>query len=142
MKYSLPLVLLLFSVAAYAQQGIKGNVVWLSGNQMPGPDKPEAKPKGIAREVHIYEATTLEQTENIENIFFKKISTRLVAKIKSKKNGSFCVKLPPGEYSIFVMEPQGLFANIFDGQGRIQCVTVKHKEYTKITILVNYEAAY
>jgi hypothetical protein len=66
----------------------------------------------------------------------------LLKKVKSKKDGSFCVKLAPGKYSVFVKEPKGLFANTFDVQGCIQCVTVKKGEFTKITIEVNYEAFY
>jgi hypothetical protein len=52
------------------------------------------------------------------------------------------VKLPPGEYSLFIEEEKGLFANSFDGQSCIQCITVKKGEFNSITILVNYEAAY
>jgi hypothetical protein len=142
MNYLIATVISLISVSLYAQQGIKGSVIWVSGNQMPGPDKPTSQPKQIAREVHIYPAISMNQVTAIDGVFFTEIKTPLIKKVKSKKDGSFCVKLPPGEYSLFVKEPKGLFANSFDGQGRIQCVTVKQGEYSNITIQVNYEAAY
>jgi hypothetical protein len=138
----LTVVAITLSVSLHAQQGIQGTVVWGAGNQMPGPDRKPDQPKGIAREIHIYEATTMNQAAIEEGVFFSNVATRLVKKTKSKKNGNFCVKLPPGEYSVFIKEPKGLFANSFDGRGRIQCVTVKEKAFTTINIQVNYEAAY
>jgi len=143
MKYSILLFLSLAVVTTYAQrQGIKGKVEWISGNQMPGPDKPTTNPQGIKREIYIYQATTLAQTSHQDGVFFSHITTPFVKKVSSKKNGAFCVKLPSGEYSVFVKEPRGLFANSFDGQNRIQCVQVKSGEYTSVTLLVNYEASY
>jgi hypothetical protein len=62
--------------------------------------------------------------------------------VKSKEDGTFTVKLPPGIYSVFVKEKKGLWANTFDGLGRINPVEVSAGEYTKFTINVNYEAAY
>lgn len=143
MRYSILLYLLLTAAFSYAQkQGIKGKVEWISGNQMPGPDKPATHPHGIKREIFIYQATTINQTSPQNGTFFSDIKTVLVRKIRSKKNGNFCVRLPPGKYSIFVKELRGLFANNFDGQSCIQCVEVNSGEYTTVTLLVNYEAAY
>lgn len=126
----------------YAQkQGIKGKVVWVSGNQMPGPDKKETIPQGIKREIYIYEATTLSQTQQ-EGVFFSNITTKLIGKTRSRKNGKFCIKLPPGEYSVFVKEEKGLFANQFDVDNKVHPITIKKGEFLNLTIQVNYEAAY
>ncbi|MFZ6010262.1 MAG: carboxypeptidase regulatory-like domain-containing protein [Bacteroidota bacterium] len=135
-------VLMAIAFGAHAQkQGIKGKVFWLAGDQMPGPERAKAPQQGIIREILIYEAVTLQQTTQ-QNGFFSDIKTRLVAKTKSSQDGSFRVKLPPGQYSVFTQEPKGLFANLFDGQGRINTVTVKPKEFAWITITVDYAAAY
>jgi hypothetical protein len=142
MNYLFAALITLLSVSLYAQQGIRGTVTWVSGNQMPGPDKPSTQPKKIAREIHIYKAISMNEVTSAEGVFFSDLKSPLLKKVKSKKNGSFCVKLPPGEYSVFVKEPKGLFANSFDEQGCIQCVTVKKGEYSSMTIQVNYEAAY
>jgi hypothetical protein len=141
MKY-LILALALSTSSLYAQQGIKGKVEWLSGNQMPGPGKKESKAQPLVRKIYIYEPTTIQQATLQGGVFFSNVTTKLITTIKSKKDGSFCVKLPPGEYSLFVSEQKGLFANSFDSLGRIQCISVKKDEYNSITILVNYEAAY
>jgi hypothetical protein len=136
-------LLLATTLPAFAQnQGISGRVEWISGNQMPGPDRPTSKAKGIKREIWIYQPTTLNEVEASEGVFFSNIKTTLVRKAKSDRKGRFRISLPPGEYSIFIKEKNGLFANQFDGQNRIHCVAVKPGEFTEITIQVNYEAAY
>jgi hypothetical protein len=140
MKY-LTLAFVLFTFSSFAQQGIKGKVEWVSGNQMPGPGKKASGAQPIERTVHVYEATTTGQTSQ-NGVFFSNLTTKLIKTVKTKKNGRFCVKLPPGEYSLFIEEKKGLFANSFDDRGRIQCVVVKKDEFNSITILVNYEAAY
>jgi hypothetical protein len=143
MKYYVFVVLAFVVQFSYAQkQGIKGKVIWESGNQMPGPDQVDAEPIGIKREVYIYEATAVQQTTQHDGIFFSDITSKFIRKVTSKKNGKFCVKLPPGEYSLFVKEPQGLFANSFDGQNRIQVIRVQPGEFVTPTFLVNYTAAY
>lgn len=143
MKY---FILIAFCLTAYSvlaqKQGIRGQVVWVSGNQMPGPDRKITESPGIKREIYIYQATTLDQATVQDGVFFSNITTALVKEIRSNKKGKFCVKLPPGEYSVFVKESRGLFANSFDMNNRIQCITVKSGEYANPVIQVNYEAAY
>lgn len=143
MKSLLILVsLLIITLPAIAQsQGIKGKVEWLSGNQMPGPGINAAKPEGIQRELWIYEAVSVSGAK-ADGVFFSEIQTPLVKKIKTKANGKFRVRLTPGDYSVFVREKIGLFANRFDAQNRISCVVVKRGKFERITIRVDYEAAY
>lgn len=142
MKSLIPVILLLVNCGLAAQhQGITGTVEWLSGNQMPGPDRKPSQAIGIKREIWIYEPVTLQQTR-ADGVFFLEVDARLVKRVRSKSNGSFCAKLLPGDYSIFVKEKKGLFANKFDGDGRINPTTVHPGEFTKIVIRVDYEAAY
>ncbi|HEX7014764.1 MAG TPA: carboxypeptidase-like regulatory domain-containing protein [Cyclobacteriaceae bacterium] len=123
------------------RQGIRGEVFWLSGNQMPGPNRDMAPGFGIKREVCIYEVATREQADQ-QDVFFSNVRTRLVATVTSDSNGRFKVKLPPGKYSVFVKEPQGLFANLFSTTGEINPVVVEPKKFTWVSITVDYEAAY
>jgi hypothetical protein len=123
------------------KQGICGKVLWLEGNQMPGPGPARPKAKGVVREIHIYEVATL-QDANRENGFYKEIKTDLVAKTFSESDGSYKVKLPPGRYSVFTKEPEGLFANLFDQTGAINPVTVETGKFTTHDLSVNYKAAY
>lgn len=129
-----------FSASAQ-RQGIKGEVLWIGGNQMPGPGKVATPKLGVQREIHIYSVTTVE-TEGHSGPFFTSLKADFVAQLQTKTDGSFKIKLPPGEYSVFVKEPQGLFANLFDGDGKINPVTVKSKQFAWVVITVDYEAAY
>jgi len=123
------------------KQGIRGEVYWLNGNQMPGPGRSVAPGLGIKREIHIYEVATRDETE-YQDVFFSDIKTRHVATVMSDTNGKFKVKLPPGRYSVFVKEPQGLFANLFSTSGEINPVVVEPRKFTWVSITVDYEAAY
>ena len=42
-------------------QGICGSIVWKSGNLMPSPDHEVPKPKGVQRELFVYELTNDQQ---------------------------------------------------------------------------------
>ena len=142
MKRSLVIILILTTTAScMSQQGITGKVVWISGNQMPGPGNENKPAKPVQRELHIYKPTSLDQVKRL-NGFYTDVQTEFVAKVVSNDKGAFTVALPPGEYSVFTKEPAGLFANMFDGHGRIHVIEVKPQNFTEITFQVNYEAAY
>ncbi len=125
------------------KQGVMGRLVWLEGNLMPsieaGGNAPAGQP--VQREVHIYEVTKISEAEQSEN-FYKNIQTKLVKVVMSEKNGFFRTALEPGQYSFFVKEPKGLFANIFDAYGHIMPVEVIEDEVAEVTININYMAAY
>jgi hypothetical protein len=127
--------------AVCQRQGIRGQVFWLSGNQMPGPGREVAPGLGIRREIHIYEVATRDQADHTD-VFFSNIRTRHVATVVSDADGRFKVKLPPGRYSLFVKEPQGLFANLVSTSDEINSVVVEPRKFTWVSITVDYEAAY
>ncbi|MBL7866301.1 MAG: carboxypeptidase regulatory-like domain-containing protein, partial [Cyclobacteriaceae bacterium] len=133
---------LLLSLSATGQkQGLQGQVFWVSGNQMPGPDAVLSPNQGAVREVLIYEITNITDATQI-GPFFRDIKTRLVATTTSKPDGTFKVKLPIGSYSVFTREKNGLYANLFDGKGFINPVTIKEGQYAWKTITIDYDAAY
>jgi hypothetical protein len=136
------LISLLGTVQAQ-RQGIQGQVFWVSGDQMPIPipEKAKTPQQGIVREIYIYNAATLKDATQQDG-FFSEIQTTMVAKVLSSADGSFKVKLPEGKYSVFVKEDKGLFANLYDGNGCINCITVKPRKYSWITLTVDYQAAY
>ncbi len=123
------------------RQGIQGQIFWLSGNQMPGPGKTSNPQQGISREIQIYKAATLHDVEQ-QDQFYKSVGTELVTKITSAADGTFKVRLPVGQYSVFTKEPKGLFANIIDQNGCVSCITVNPKKYSWVSFTVDYEAAY
>lgn len=139
------LLLAFFSLVQFTKapkEGIKGQVFWISGNQMPGPGKTATAELGVARDVLIYKATTIKDVEQNDH-FFKNIKTELVAQVRSSSvDGTFKVKIPPGEYSVFTQEQNGLFGNSTDKNGCISCVIVKPKKYSWVALTIDYEAAY
>jgi len=133
----------LLSIAQSKSQGINGDVRWLEGNQMPGPGVKSTSGKPVVREIYIYTAVKAEQTTSGDSpAFVDKVNVKLVKRIKTRKDGTFCLSLKPGKYSIFTMEADGLWANTFDGEGYINPVTVEPCQYATIHILINYKAFY
>ncbi|MCK5467242.1 MAG: carboxypeptidase regulatory-like domain-containing protein [Cyclobacteriaceae bacterium] len=128
------------------KQGIIGEVRWIEGNLMPaiGDTTYIERAKGIPieRDIYIFKAVKQQDALSAGGTFYKSINGELVYRLKSRKDGTFKVKLPPGRYSIFVMEKDGYFANIFDGDNYINPVTVQANKFTAIQIQVNYKAFY
>lgn len=142
MRPALFLLLFSLSLSAYSQkQGLKGQVFWVSGNQMPGPEAVLSPNQGAIRDVLIYEITNVTDATQV-GPFFRDIKTRLIATIQSKPDGTFKIKLPVGSYSVFTKERNGLYANLFDGKGYINPVIIKEGQWGWKTITIDYDAAY
>ena len=145
--------LLLAAVTAGAQtlddaikQGILGTVVVREGNFMSAPDragKPKANKKGKTtnRELLIYELTNLSQVKT-NGAFYSQVQTKPIAKVTADADGLFQVFLKPGRYSVFSQEPQGLYANQFDGNGNIFPVEVVADRLTLVEFVIDYNASY
>jgi hypothetical protein len=132
-----------FSPSLFKRSGIEGVVYKVSGNQMPSPDIKPAAPQGTKATILIYELTNIMQaTQKSGSAFFTSISTRLVKQVESNKNGHFKVKLPPGDYSLFLKVDSLFYANQFDSRNNIGPVTVRHKKMSKIELRMDYNAVY
>jgi hypothetical protein len=153
MKKYVILVLLavLISGVGFAQkrkksmnQGISGVVSWVSSNQMPSPDEPVASLKSspVEREIYVYALTNQAQTESPEDRFYSNIKTKLIARVKSGKDGKFKIKLPIGNYSLFAKETKGLYANRFDGAMNIFPVRVERNKWSNIEFFIDHQAVY
>ncbi|WAC42308.1 hypothetical protein [Pedobacter sp. SL55] len=125
------------------KQGVFGTLNWIEGNMMPSPDEPKTtRHKVVARELQIYEVVTFKDVEG-EAPLFTKVKGRLVKTVKSTTSGFYECELPVGEYSVFTVEPDGkLFANNFDGGGKINAISVMPENQIKLDIQINYKAAY
>ena len=123
-------------------QGVCGSIVWKSGNLMPSPDSQVPKPKGVQRELFVYEITN-DQQATLQNGFYKAIVTNLIKSVKSDAEGKFCLALPEGKYSLFVKEGEkGLYANQFDGDGNIFPVKITKDNLSMIVFMIDYQANY
>jgi hypothetical protein len=141
--FILTVVMGINSISLFAQRGhLVGKVTEVVGNQMPSPT-PQSKATsfGVVREIFVFELTNQKQATR-ENYFYKSITTRLIAKKKTKADGSFQIKLKAGKYSIFVKEQDGFFANQLDGEGNINKVVIEPKKTTSLDLRVDYKAAY
>lgn len=126
------------------EQGIIGQLYWMEGNQMPriveDGEEPVTQEKiGIQRTVRIYELTRLDQLEQ-SNGLFAAPPTTLVAEVTSDESGHFKVGLPPGKYSIFTVEENGLFASIFDQEMNVHPVEISEDEWMIINLTIDYKA--
>jgi hypothetical protein len=145
--FSLMMASCAVNITDTSPQGIEGNVVWLEGNLMPGPDQGEAyqqrrQGEPVERLVYIFEPAHREDASVQNGPLYEEVNANLMKVVPTDAKGHFRVILPPGTYSVFTKEDDGFFASRFDERGRINPVEVKKGQFTTITIEVNYKAAY
>jgi hypothetical protein len=149
--YAILLVCLMFLLGSFSslkqdncrRTGIKGHVVELVGNQMPSPDLPPTAPRGVKTTLYVYKLTNINEVKR-EGVsaFYSSISTQLVKEITTNEDGSFKVKLKPGNYSLFVKKGDLFYSSQFDEKNNIHPVEVKSGNMTEINFQVNYTAVY
>ncbi len=130
-------------------QGVTGTIIIQEGNCMPHvSEEPEPNPDCIIytakRTVYIYEYTTADQVVIDPELdlpyFFSHVETELVETVSSDADGFFEVALPPGTYSLFILEKDALYANLWDSQGGIQPVTVVPDEMASVVLKISHSA--
>lgn len=128
-------------------QGIRGQVYWVEGNLMPqvgedGSVSQERDQKSkVARRLVIHALTTLDQL-HVGDYLIGSIGTELITEVKTEADGSFEIELPIGRYSVFTVEEEGFFANVFDRDNHVNPVEVKKGEWSFLEIIINYRAVY
>ncbi len=128
--------------SAQGQQGLQGQLYWIEGNRMPGPGMGAGNPgTPVQRKVHIYPALKASMVTG-QAPLYETVSVDPVVVLTSNESGSFFVILEPGTYSVLTEEPNGLFANIIDGDQIINPVEVVEGAFTGINIEINYKAYY
>ena len=129
----------IFHTSIAQRQGVEGQLFWVNSNMISEADKKHIPQQGVTREIFVYDLATPSDVE-LEDGFFSKVHTKLIARAFCKIDGSFKIKLEPGRYSIFVKEDLGLYANLFDSENHISPITVEPKKYSWITISINYKS--
>ncbi len=125
-------------------QGIWGRVRFWEGDFMPsigGRSSGTITP--IEREVWIFQATRFDSVVGAgDGRFFKQILTEFVARVRSNTSGFYQVSLPPGKYSVFVVEGSLYYANGTDSAGHLVPGVVMAGAVTEVPVEITYKAAY
>ncbi|MEP2774244.1 MAG: carboxypeptidase regulatory-like domain-containing protein [Fulvivirga sp.] len=122
-------------------QGLKGQVLWLEGNFMPGPGQ-NKKGEPVEREIYIYDVINAKDLQEKGNKLYEMPDQEPIAIAQSNSDGLFEVSLPAGRYSVFTKEEEGLFANAFDGEMNLNPITVEAQKFKEVILKINYKAAY
>ena len=138
------------SIKAVVTQGICGTVTEKRGNYMPSVDSPSpdsSRPNRngtpVEREVLIFPLLNMNQIDAGENGFINSVrDVKPVKTVKSAKDGTFCVSLPVGQYSVVVREPKGLYANLSDSQNNIFPVRVEKGKKAQVSVEITHQAAF
>lgn len=119
-------------------QGVWGDVWFWQGDFMPGTPTGTVTP--VAREIVIHELTAQADVtmDRDDPRFIAEIGTREVARATSGADGFFQVALPPGRYSVFAVEGDGYYANLWDGEGNILPVTVVSEQVADVLVNIDY----
>lgn len=129
------------------QQGVRGKVTWLEGNQMPTIKSEDQKSNTkndkngtpVVRVIKVYPLVNMANARS-EDGLFQSLPGEPIAEVTSDENGDYALILPPGKYSLFTVEKNGLFANKFDASGNIEPLFIKKGEWVRRDIVINYKA--
>jgi|GEM_PF-3235094 len=118
-------------------EGIWGTLVKTEGNCQPIVNDDFCKQYPVKREILIYEYTKMNETSH-EFTHFLEIYTKLVATTICDEEGFFEFALEPGKYSVFIREGEYLYANLFEGDGGIESITVESSNVSEKFLNLDY----
>ncbi len=125
--------------------GAWGTVSSMEGNCMPmvPPASGACSTCPVQRTVKIYEYTLYSQAVRADssNIFFESFSTDLIAQADADKDGFFQVSIPPGRYTIAVVENGKLYVSGSDGVGGLAPFLVQDSA-TNVNVMMTYKAVF
>lgn len=124
------------------QQGIEGQVVVQTGNQMPQIGKPISKGRPYPTTVYIYQPFYANVVEEKEGNLLLKCNGILVDSLTTNALGFFKVNLPPGNYSVVVGYEGHFFASHFTQFNEVALVKVDKGVFVKNDITINVKASY
>lgn len=123
-------------------EGLWGDVWFWSGDFMPVCPSGTVRP--AVREVVVFEAAMDDEVTAAAGAygFYEEVRTPEVARMVSDRRGFFQIALPPGDYSIFVIEQALYYANRGDGSAYVSRVTVSAGEVTPVPFNIDYLASW
>jgi hypothetical protein len=123
---------------------VHGKVTFWEGDFMP-PASGTVLP--VRRPIFVFEKTPVAQT--VQSLsggsFYSFVLSRLVDTTESGEDGYYQIALPPGDYSLFVLERSGdFYANEFGGVGGVYVnpVTVQANQTVEKDINITYKATF
>ncbi len=121
---------------------VSGKVMFWAGNFMPGDVTGIITP--VRRTLFFFERTKeAVQAGRLWIEFYSFVLSPFVNSTESSMEGDFSLRLPPGDYSVFVLEHPGEFyANLYDGLGHIWPVHVGSDQETVIRFDITYLAGF
>ncbi len=118
-------------------EGIYGRVKVRYGDWMPG--SPNGGEKPLACEVRAYEYFTLDDIGGYRHADYspEQISKTLVASTNSDSKGRYQLSLPPGQYSVVLMDGDMCQITSVDDKGGICPVTVTADKTTECNLILD-----
>ena len=118
-------------------EGIYGRVKVRYGDWMPGSTNGGEKP--LACEVRAYEYFTLDEIGGYRHADYspEQISKTLVASTNSDSKGRYQLSLPPGQYSVVLMDGDLCQITSVDDKGGICPVTVTADKTTECNLILD-----
>ncbi len=111
------------AAAAPAPILVQGQLVRLSGNQLPGPG---LRPGAAAAAGRWVVAVRGSLAAGGQPLWRQPLpADRLLGRSRTDSQGRFALRLPPGIATLLIEVPQGYWLNRFDGQGDYATVTVQ-----------------
>ena len=130
-------MLLASSCEKTINEGIYGTVKVRYGDWMPGSTNGGEKP--LACEVRAYEYFTLDDIGGYRHADYspEQISKTLVASTNSDSKGRYQLSLPPGQYSVVLMDGDMCQITSVDDKGGICPVTVTADKTTECNLILD-----
>lgn len=114
-------------------QGIKGVVRMVSGNQMPAPGVKRKTLPSVKAQVYVFELTNISQVvRRGSSSYYSSVRTRLVKVVDTDSTGHFCVCLPEGRYSLFTRRGEWYFASRRDVDNNLAPAEVSKGKMTQV----------
>jgi hypothetical protein len=123
-------------------EGVSGIVVLKEGVFKDNGDLgAEGKLMGVPRKILVYKETNMRAVDMAEEDFVTNVYSELIDSLESNEDGYFEKKLMPGNYSLFIIENNRLYAKLNE-QGYYFPVHVNVDSVAFLTLEIDYKAIY
>ncbi|MFT4062086.1 MAG: hypothetical protein QM642_06990 [Edaphocola sp.] len=122
-------------------KGIWGTVSSIEGNCMPIVNPEVCTHCPVRRTIRIYQYALAENATPVSPGWYKSIGAALVAEVRTDAEGFYEVGLPPGKYSVVILEAGFLHVVSMDGTGGLNPVTVQNGAHNE-DLVMTYKAVF